>query len=142
MPLDSILVDGDEAVFVPAFGSAVVTVRPGRLKGSGPAQASGKNVCVQGDEGSVTVDGCPYITPAYSVPGMGSLSIARLAPGQVAGATESGGTPVLLLGATFTAKFQVTAPAQSTSAPPVPDPMTSYEGQGSFITTNLEVMGS
>ncbi len=142
MPADFILVDGDEAVFVPAFGDALVTVLPGRIRGGGPAQAGGRNVCVQGDEGSVKVEGCPYMTPAYSVPGVGTLGIARLAGDQVAGSTESGGAPVLLRGSVFTAGFQVVTPAMTPAVPPVPDPMTSYEGEGSFITTNLEVMGS
>ena len=39
---DFILIDGDKAIFLPNFGVAVVVVRPGDLKGSGPATLDGK----------------------------------------------------------------------------------------------------
>ena len=34
---DFILIDGDTAVFMPAFTPATVIVQPGKLEGSGPA---------------------------------------------------------------------------------------------------------
>jgi hypothetical protein len=50
---------------------------------------------------------------------------------------------VLLKGSTFTAKFQVTVPAQVVSGPTtVPDATPSYSGSGQFITTNLQVKGT
>ena len=63
---DFILVEGDKANFLPAFGAAVVVVKPGDLKGSGPATLNGKKVCVDGDEKNVSVPGCIYMTPQYS----------------------------------------------------------------------------
>ena len=39
---DFILLEGDQAIFLPNFGVAVVVVKPGKLKGSGPATRGGK----------------------------------------------------------------------------------------------------
>ena len=50
---DFILLEGDKANFLPNFGAAVVVVRPGDLKGSGPATLTGKKICVDGDEKKV-----------------------------------------------------------------------------------------
>jgi hypothetical protein len=47
---DFILVDGDKANFLPNFGPAIVVVRPGDLKGSGPATLNGKTICVDGSD--------------------------------------------------------------------------------------------
>src|SRR5947208_1288818 len=104
---DFILIEGDKAVFQPTFGAAAVVVRPGDLKGSGPATLDGKKLCVDGDEAKVEVPGCMYTTPQYSIPGTETLKIAALAGNQKAQKTETGGKPVLLKGGTFTAKFEV-----------------------------------
>ena len=66
---DFVLIDGDQAVFLPAFGAATVVVQPGRLTGSGPMKVTGKAACVDGDEKSVSVPGCMYIAPPYVSPG-------------------------------------------------------------------------
>ena len=70
---DFILIEGDKANFLPNFGAAVVGVQPGSLKGSGPATLNGKKVCVDGDEKNVSVPGCAYMTPQYSIPGTGYI---------------------------------------------------------------------
>lgn len=144
---DFILADGDTAMFLPTFGVAVVIVRPGILKGSGPATLGGKKLCVDGDEKKLTVPGCTYMTPQYSIPGLGTLSIESLAPNQKATKTQTGGKAVLLKGTQFTAKFEVMTPAMQPPAPPaipspVPDAMRSYTGMGMFITTNLKFQGT
>jgi len=80
------------------------------------------------------------MTPQYSIPGVGILSIQSLGGNQKATKTKSGGKPVLLKGATFTAKFQVAVPAQQpTAAGPIPDATPQYSGTGTFMTTNLKV---
>ncbi|HAB19849.1 MAG TPA: hypothetical protein PLX89_27035 [Verrucomicrobiota bacterium] len=139
---DFILIDGDKAMFLPAFGAAVVAVQPGTLVASGPASLNGKRVCVDGDETKVMVPGCTYLTPAYSVPGVGTLKIASLAGNQKAKKTKSGKKPVLLKGGNFTAKFEVTAPAQMPPPASTPDSMAQYSGQGMFVTTNLKFTGT
>ena len=139
---DLILVDGDKAIFMPAFGLATVVVQPGQLKGSGPATLKGKKLCVDGDEKSVTVAGCTYIAGSYSVPGVGTLKIKSLAGDQKAKKTQSGGKAMLLKGGMFTATFEVTTPAQIPPPTSSPDGTPQYSGQGNFNSTNQKFKGS
>jgi hypothetical protein len=139
---DYILIDGDQAMFEPTFGAATVVVQPGALTASGEATLNGSNVCIDGDEGSVSVAGCTYVTSSHSIPGSGTLEIDSLAGDQVATKTKSGDTLVMLVGSKFTAKFSVQSPAQQpTSSGPVPDSTASYSGSGSFVTTNTKFKG-
>jgi len=143
--LDSILIEGDKAVFMPNFGAAAVVVQPGDLKGSGPATIQGKKICVDGDEKKVSVPGCTYMTPQYCIPGVGTLQIAALAGNQKATKTKTGGKPVLLKGGNFTARFTVQTPAQQPPpgpGSPIPDSTPQYSGNGMFITTNVLFKGS
>ncbi len=143
--LDFILIDGDKANFLPNFGAAIVAVQPGKLKASGPAKLKGKKLCVDGDEKSVSVPGCSYMTPQYSIPGTGTLKIAALAANQKAKKTQTGDKLVLLKGGAFTAKFEVQSPAkQPPPGPgaPIPDGTPQYSGKGMFITTNNKFQGS
>ncbi len=57
---DFILMTGDQAMFNPNCGQAIVIVRPTNLIGSGQAKVNGKYVCVDGDEKKVLVVGCAY----------------------------------------------------------------------------------
>lgn len=142
---DFVLVEGDKAIFLPTFGAATVVVQPGTLAASGPATLNGKKICVEGDEGDVSVPGCMYMTPQYSIPGTGTLKIDSLASDQVAEKTQTGGTPVLLKGGQFTAKFEVQSPAQQPPpgpGPPMPDSTTEYSGNGMFVTTNTKFQGT
>jgi hypothetical protein len=140
---DFIVVDGDQAQFSPSFGAATVVVQPGTLTASGPATLNGSKVCIDGDEASVSVAGCSYITGSHPIPGTGTLEIESLAGDQVATKTKSGSTYVMLVGSTFTAKFTVQSPAQQpTSAGPVPDATPQYSGTGNFITTNTKFKGT
>ena len=140
---DYILITGDKAMFNPNFGQAIVTVRPGDLIGTGKDKINQKLVCIDGDEKKVTVPGCSYITPQYSIPGVGMLFIQSLAGNQKAQKTKSGGKSVLLKGGQFQAKFTVMVPAQQPSAPsPIPDTTPQYSGTGTFISMNQIVKGT
>jgi len=142
---DIILFEGDTVMFIPAFSPAIVVVQPGKLEGSGPATINGKKICVDGDESKVSVAGCTYMTPQYSIPGTGTLKIAALAGNQVAKKTQTGGKPVLLKGGNFTAKFEVQSPAQQPPpgpGAPIPDATPQYSGNGMFISNNLKFMGA
>jgi hypothetical protein len=142
---DAILVSGDLVQFNPAFGAATVVVQAGTLQGAGPTTLNGAKICVDGDEGKVSVPGCSYVTPVYSIPGTGTLKIDQLTADQKAKKTNSGGKPVLLKGSTFTAKFEVMVPAQQPPpgpGSPVPDSTPSYSGSGSFQTTNQHFRGT
>lgn len=139
---DFILIDGDQAMFMPTFGKATVVVQPGQLTGSGPMTLDGTKVCVDGDEASVEVPGCSYTAGDFAG-GTGTLKIKALAGDQVATKTNTGGKAVLLVGSSFTAIFEVQSPAQQPStAGPVPDSTTSYSGTGNFVTTNAKFRGS
>lgn len=142
---DFVLVDGDLAMFIPAFGAAIVTPLPGKLTGSGEATLKGKKLCVAGDEDDVSVSGCPYVTPQYVIPGTGTLKITALGGDQKATKTKTGGKAVLLKGSQFSAKFEVQSPAQQpdyTTGTPIPDSTPQYSGHGMFVTTNLTFRGT
>jgi hypothetical protein len=112
------------------------------MTASGPATLNSRKVCIAGDERSAAVAGCIYTTPSCSIPGTGTLEITSLAGDQTARKTRSGGTPVLLVGSTFTATFMVQSPAQQpTPSGPVPDPTPRYSGSGTFQTTNTKLRG-
>lgn len=139
---DYVLIDGDRAIFLPAFGAATVVVQPGTITASGPSTLGQKRWCVEGDEKSVSVQGCTYLTASHPIPGTGALSITALAGDQKATKTKSGGALALLVGSTFTAKFSVQVPAnQPTAAGPVPDATPEYSGSGMFVSTNTKLRG-
>lgn len=131
---DFILVTGDLAIFNPIFGQATVTVLPGVITGSGKATISKKIICIDGDEKTVIVPGCPYVTPIFTIPGVGTLLIESLATDQKARRVKSSRKPVLLKGSTFKAKFQVIVPAGNGA-----DLTPYYMGSGTFVTTNVRV---
>ncbi len=141
---DFILVDGDKALFMSFFEDAMVWGPAGKIKGSGPALLNGKKICIVGDEASVKVDGCQYLTPTYSIPGQGTLTISKLADDQKAQKTTTGSTAVILKGSMFEAEFKVDSPAQQPPpgpGGPTPDSKKKYAGQGMFITTNRKFTG-
>ena len=142
---DFILIDGDQVIFLPMFGAAIVVPQPGKLAGSGPGTLNGKKLCIDGDEKNVAVAGCVYLTPQYSIPGTGTLKIDSLASNQKAKKTNTGGKAVLLKGQQFNAKFEVQSPAQQPPpgpGPPIPDATTQYSGHGMFATTNTLFKGT
>ena len=142
---DFILMEGDQVIFMPAFTPAIVVVQPGKLEGSGPATIGGKKICVEGDESKVSVAGCAYMTPQYSIPGTGTLKISALAGNQKATKTNTGSKAVLLKGGNFTAKFEVQSPAQQPPpgpGAPVPDATSQYSGNGMFVTANAKFLGT
>ena len=142
---DFIIITGDKANFIPAFGAAIVVVQPGTMEGSGKLTLNGKKVCVDGDESKVEVPGCTYMTPQYSIPGSGTLKIDALAGNQLAKHTTTEGKAVLLKGAMFTAKFEVQSPAQQPPpgpGGPIPDSSPNYSGNGMFVTTNIKFTGT
>jgi hypothetical protein len=133
-----VLIDEDMVLFIPAFGSAIVTVKPGKIKGSGPSTHKGKKVCVEGDEKSVKVFGCMYSSPPFAQ-GVGTITIEKLNDDQIAKKTKSGGKKMLLKGSMFDAKFKVDVKAiLATPSGPQQDPMSEYKGKGSFITQNIK----
>jgi hypothetical protein len=136
---DIVITDGDQAVFTPAFGAAIVVVRPGRLTGSGKSALSGKKICVEGDEKKLEVPGCAYVTPQFIIPGTGTLKIAALGADQLTKKSKDEGKAIVLKGSVFTAVFEVQNPAKDPSSPPPkPDPVPKYSGTGQLVSFNLK----
>jgi hypothetical protein len=135
--MDFIIINGDQAIFDPAFPPATVMAPPGIITGTAMEKVTGLIACADGDEASVVVAGAAYFTPSFPIPGVGTVTIESLAPDQKAQKGKSGGRFLILRGSKFRARFQVSAPAQIiTAGGPVPDPNPIYSGTGSFITTN------
>ncbi|MDJ0903065.1 MAG: hypothetical protein QNJ55_30135 [Xenococcus sp. MO_188.B8] len=140
---DFILIDGDTVKFDPILRPiGFVTTKSGTLRGSGKSTLQRKKVCIDGDEKDVSVEGCQYTTPVYSIPGTGTLEIAALGDDQKAKKTNSAGKPVLLKGSTFTAKFKVQNPAKQPPPASTPDATPQYSGTGTFMTTNTKWQGT
>ena len=135
---DMIVINGDQVHFQPTFALAVVTVAPGIISGTGKSVA-GQPICVEGDEKSVKVIGCPYTTPQFPVPGMGTITIDKLAIDQLSTLTKDQGKKIITRGSGyFMAKFEVLTAATNPSAAST-DAITSYPGSGKFITINSKV---
>ena len=141
---DFIIRTGDQALFNPAFTPAVVNVLPGIITGTGGALIDGTIGCVLGDEASVIVPGVMYVSPPFVIPGAGTLTIAALAPDQIAKRTQFLKKPVILKGALFNALFTVSFPASQPqpTGPPIPDPRPVYNGNGQFASANFRLKGS
>ena|SRR5438477_8627813 len=118
----------------------MVVVAPGNMSGSTQFTIDGSVGCVDGDEGKVSVLGCAYASPPFTVPGVGTLTIQALGADQTGKQTTSSQTAVILKGSTFTAQFTVTVqtPPPGSSLDPVPQ----YTRTGQFVTTNLRVEGT
>lgn len=137
MATDRILVDGDMALFMPAFGQAIVVVKPGQIKGSGPALIKGKKMCIAGDEASVKVERLQYMAAPFMDPGEGTITIQKLVD-HTAGKCLHGGKAILLKGGDFIAQFEVTKPAKLPALPKTPDVVGKiYVGKGCFIASNI-----
>lgn len=128
-----IVLDGDKAMFLPAFGACIVVVQPGTISGTGHATVGGKKVCLASDFSSVEVKNCSYIEPPYVVPGQGTLKIQSLNGDQQKAWCQSPDT-VIVVGTLFNAVFDVTSPAKKPSPPNDPDTVKKKTGgKGSFI---------
>ena len=117
---------------------------PGTISAGNQAKGNQVSVCVEGDESTVIAAGAAYTSGAFVTPGVGTLTIESLGSDQVAQNAKSGDKGLILKGSQFRAKFQVSSPAMNPSPPsgPVPDPVSTYNGTGYFITTNTVLKAS
>ena len=136
---DFILMTGDTVQFMPAMGPAIVAVIPGTYAGKARAFINKIPACVQGDELQVIVPGCMYTSGAFTIPGVGNLTIIGISTGLTAVRVKSGGKPVLIKGSTFQAKFDILTPAQMPPPVSTPDAPGPRSGTCSFITKNTRV---
>jgi hypothetical protein len=140
--MEQYIVSGDQAVFLPAFGPAIITPIPGVINGSATkTKVTKKPVCLEGDEKKVTVSNVMYIMGSFAIPGMGTLTIQQLGGDQTSKKTKVEGKAPIVKGTMFTAKFTVSSPAKMpTPKGPQDDPAPTYMGQGQFVPTNMTVM--
>ena len=141
--MDNYIVTGDQVIFLPNFGQAIVTPIPGVIVSSATkTMVTKKPVCLEGDEKKVVVPGVAYISGSFVTPGTGTLTIDKLQADQLSKQTKIEGKAPILKGIMFVAKFQVMAPAMQPNppAPPVPDPVVTYMGQGMFVPTDMTAM--
>lgn len=118
----------------PAIIPAIVAPVP--LIGTGTTVMDTKQpICLQGDElPPVLRVPLPYTAPPFVTPGVGTLMVF-LTPTNFTRRSKNG-KPILIKGSTFTAQFQVSAPAmQPTPGGPVPDPLMVKPGTADFIPT-------
>ena len=103
--MEQIIVSGDVVNFLPPFGSAIIVPVPGAMVGSAATvMTTSKPTCVEGDEKKVVVPGVAYINGPHVIPGVGILTIDKLASDQLSTKTTSGGKKVILKGVQFDAK--------------------------------------
>ena len=131
--------DGDVVVFMPSFGTALVTPIPTTISSSATSTSVVDTpVCLEGDEREVESPGCAYIAPPFVVPGVGTLKIMKLGADQVSQNATIEGKKVILQGSVFQAVFEVQTPAQIPVAC-TPDPVPQYPGGvGMFIPSQLQ----
>ncbi|MEB5890001.1 hypothetical protein [Enterobacter roggenkampii] len=126
-----VIVEGDGLTINPAFGDRTVTITgPAKMSAGGKTTAGGKKVCIVGDELKVKL-AATYVTPVYTVPGTGTVTIA-LDASQKAQVARDNGIPLILKGQLFTATFTFTAPAQMPAPASTPDPAPPSTSKGSF----------
>lgn len=140
--VDNYILTGDQVVFLPNFGSAIITPIPGVIIGSAAKMTvNSKPVCLQGDEKKVVVSGVAYINGSFAIPGVGTLTIEALGGDQTSKKTTVEGKPPIVMGTMFTAKFTVMTPAQMpTPSGTQPDGVPMFTGQGMFVPTNMTVL--
>ena len=131
-----IVINGDQCTFDSVAGTASITMSPTTITGTGLTDNLGNNLCIDGDEKSVTQTGS-YINGAY-VGGTVVATIDSLIDAQLSKHVSSNGKAVILCTGKYKVKFTVTIPAVNPSGPQS-DLNTSYMGTGSFITANTLV---
>ena len=139
---NTILVTGDMLqITVPPPAIVPMVIAPVPLIGtSSKVMIMGKPACLDGDElPAMLKSPLPYMAPPYVTPGMGTFSLMLLPAHKTAKGKDSG-KPMLLKGATFQAKFQVSSPAMMpTPAGPQPDPLMVKMCTAQFISTQMAV---
>ncbi len=137
MPSDLIIKTGDQIkitipppTVVPSIQAPVPLIGTSKL-----VTVTMMAACLEGDElPKALVTPQPYTAPPYLTPGTGTLSL-KLTPANKSKVAKDSGSAILLKGATFTAEFQVVAPAID----PIkgdPDPVLKKTGTAQFLTTN------
>lgn len=137
MALDYIIVNND-MIQITLEPPAVcpMLMGPVPLIASGSSTVNDMAVCLVGDELPPSLQApMAYTSGAFTVPGMGTVSLTLQSANKTQMATDSE-KAMLLKGQAFQAKFSVTVPAMQPGAVPTPDPVATKSGTAQFITTN------
>lgn len=145
MATDVVILDGDKISIsiTTAIVPAAEVVGGVALTGNGFTTVEDRPVCIDGDELPPSLAGSPpvllaYTTSTYTTAGTGTLSATLNANNKTTIVTDED-IAVLLKGSSFSVTFTVVTPATLSSTPFTPDPVTSYSGTASFISTNTLV---
>lgn len=130
--MSRVIVNGDVVQFMPQFGARTVAVSVTIIPGSGHATIGTKKVCVKGDEKKVKLQ-TPYISGAYTIPGLAEVTIKKLKSDQLAADCTSPKDLITQGKQPFDAQLKVLAPAMAPGSPPSPDNTQSSDGKGMFI---------
>jgi len=115
---------------------APLLAAPVPLVASGLSKVGEMAVCLKGDELPPSLRApMPYTCPPYTVPGVGTVSVAS-APTNTTQHAKDSDTPMLVKGGTFQATFTVSVPAQMPPPISAPDPVATKTGTAVFITAN------
>lgn len=138
--MSNVVLNGDTVNFDAAsFGRAKIVPKTGKITGTATKLSSGAIACVEGDESSVQVTNVSYITETHVTNGQGTLTIKQLNSDQKATKLTVGDKKAILVGSKFDALFTVTTPAQQPGSPHTPDATPTYDGKGSFVTTDMKI---
>lgn len=128
-----VIIDGDALKFETNFGANIVMpTAPCLIHGSGEADITNKKICVLGDESKVSIT-ATYTKSTHPTPGTGIITIAALAADQQAEFITAG-TPVIVVGSQFTARFTPSSPAMDPQGMPDPN-MGPTQGTGTFTNS-------
>lgn len=133
-----VIVNGDVVQFMPQFGARTIAVPVTTIPGSGHATIGVKKVCVKGDEKKVKLQ-TPYISGAYTTPGLAEITIKKLNSGQLAAHCTSPDDLITQGQQPFDAQLKVLAPATMPAPPFTPDNTMSSDGKGMFIPSQFWV---
>ena len=130
--MPSLLLDNDQVVFEPTFGTAVaVGTLAVPVRGSALATVSGRALCFEQDVTSVLAS-VGYSTPSCPIPGSARLTVKSLGSEQLSSVTTDSGEPVVLGVGRFTATLEVVTPALGPPPGSKPDTTASYRGGARF----------
>ncbi|MGK0602883.1 hypothetical protein [Yokenella regensburgei] len=133
-----VIVNGDVILFFPQFGVRIITLPVTTIPGSGHATIGVKKVCVKGDEKKVKLQ-TPYISGAYTTPGLAEITIKKLDSGQLASNCISPDDLITQGQQPFDAQLKVLTPATTPPPTVTPDNTIPSDGKGIFIPSQFWV---
>lgn len=139
-----IIVNGDKIQFTvqpPAIIPSLSAPLP--IIASGFSAKGVMKVAVDGDENLKMLNAPqPYTTATHTVPGTVSVKVNLPPAYKTKTATDKGKAMLVKGSGPWDVLITVQTPAQSTSVPPVPDPVATKPAKAQFVTANTVVEAS